>query len=416
MALCSGGCGAGEPALGAIASGGSGGAQDSSGGSAGAVGTGGSPADASADAEDASLLDASGDTECSSGVRWLESGRCPTLYSRRYFLSAWSGTRVLIWAGEHQGLGGNDVPHELYDGARFDPKTGEWTEMAAVPAAILPQQNAWIGTWTPGALFAWGGSPAVFEFHDTTNTWVATDTVGAPTQSARMDSVLSAKGDVVVWSGINAQLQPVGTRLDMVTKAWTRVGSGDRPLSAGKPFGAWTGSQLVVWGGGWLGDAPARGGGIYDPTTGVWSQFPEAPGDLSSGSLQSVGWTGSELIVWGGADGAGTARADGAAYDPATRLWRQLPAGPSARQNAVTAWTGRELIVYGGYSPQPTDATLTRLVWLYDPRANSWHHEEVCGPPASAYGYPPDTAAFWTGAELLVLDGNAMTIGRLTGI
>ncbi|CAN5680812.1 hypothetical protein BH20ACT1_BH20ACT1_13000 [soil metagenome] len=68
------------------------------------------------------------------------------------------------------------------------------------------------------------------------------------------------------------------------------------------------------------------------------------------------GWTGAELLLWGGRDcvegrcddEAVEPLADGAAYDP-TDTWRPLAPSPLAgRFDMVTEWTDRELIVWGG--------------------------------------------------------------------
>src|SRR5215831_10388666 len=63
-----------------------------------------------------------------------------------------------------------------------------------------------------------------------------------------------------------------------------------------------------------------------------------------------TGWTGSEMIVWGGVvfvTGANTAAqmlADGARYDPATDRWTPITTNgaPPAAASAVSAWTGKE--------------------------------------------------------------------------
>ena len=66
---------------------------------------------------------------------------------------------------------------------------------------------------------------------------------------------------------------------------------------------------------------------------------------------------------------------DGAAYNPTTRAWRQLPAAPiSARAGHVAVWTGREMIIWGGYGECcPIDSTLhSGTGAAYDPSSNRW--------------------------------------------
>ena len=58
------------------------------------------------------------------------------------------------------------------------------------------------------------------------------------------------------------------------------------------------------------------GGGVaYDPTAGTWRSMAEAP---FTREFASAAWTGSELLFWGGTTGQdcvdGCPRADGLAY------------------------------------------------------------------------------------------------------
>ncbi|MDQ1347694.1 MAG: hypothetical protein QG573_1067, partial [Acidobacteriota bacterium] len=58
-------------------------------------------------------------------------------------------------------------------------------------------------------------------------------------------------------------------------------------------------------------------------------------------------WTGSELLLWGGADDS-----SGGRYDPATNSWRPttLVNVPPVRMMGrwSTVWTGTEMIIWGG--------------------------------------------------------------------
>jgi hypothetical protein len=76
-------------------------------------------------------------------------------------------------------------------------------------------------------------------------------------------------------------------------------------------------------------------------------------------------WTGSRMLVWGGA----TARGDGVppygeAFDPATSRWLSMPPSPLRhRYPAIAVWTGTQMIVWGGSSfngaPLTDGATFT---------------------------------------------------------
>jgi hypothetical protein len=62
----------------------------------------------------------------------------------------------------------------------------------------------------------------------------------------------------------------------------------------------------------------------------------------------TTGWTGSELIVYGGRPPGASATGHTAAYDPAMDLWSQLPTGPQAREGAFGSWDGASFVAWGG--------------------------------------------------------------------
>lgn len=67
----------------------------------------------------------------------------------------------------------------------------------------------------------------------------------------------------------------------------------------------------------------------YQPVAaanGEWSQMADAPLDARFAPVTL--WTGSELLVWGGHDSAGTELTDGAAYDPDGNRWRTMAPFP----------------------------------------------------------------------------------------
>ncbi len=65
-------------------------------------------------------------------------------------------------------------------------------------------------------------------------------------------------------------------------------------------------------------------------------------------------WTGSEMIIWGGGD-ATNVRNTGGRYNPSTDSW--LPTSttnaPARRYGHTAVWTGTEMIVWGGTNRTP---------------------------------------------------------------
>lgn len=123
------------------------------------------------------------------------------------------------------------------------------------------------------------------------------------------------------------------------------------------------------------GEQAKADGARYDPAADSWRMLPPAPVAPDQGDqLTYVGaWTGDELVIWGGPEG------EGAAYDPGADSWRTIAGSPLApRRGAHAVWTGRELIVRGGsngrpFGPQgPGELGELGDGAAYDPSTDSW--------------------------------------------
>ena len=193
-----------------------------------------------------------------------------------------------------------------------------------------------------------------------------------------------------------------------------------QPLPAGPIAGrngaavAWTGRQLIVWGGSDSKFVKAfNNGAAYDPRTGGWQQLPPSPEGqtlLGSDWHDSTVWTGRELLVWGGYTPVDPRRprvfkpAQGLAYDPARRAWRRLPRSPipAHELSSPLFWTGRELVILGATWELATAGGGLRGV-AYDPGANRWRR--LASSPQSpqlADRHLLDRTVVWAGSRLLV--------------
>ncbi len=116
---------------------------------------------------------------------------------------------------------------------------------------------------------------------------------------------------------------------------------------------AWTGSEFVVWGGvirsdAYVPDDSPSDGAALDVGSGSWRVLATSPLEGRRGALAA--WTGSEVLVWGGVSTRDDRwLIDGAAWDPATNAWRMLPAGPLvAGFPQAAAWAGDRWFVTSG--------------------------------------------------------------------
>ena len=86
------------------------------------------------------------------------------------------------------------------------------------------------------------------------------------------------------------------------------------------------------------------------PCTDNWTATSTSNAPSGGADLAAV-WTGSEMIVWGGAGDSGDLNTGGR-YNPSTDSWTATSTtnAPSGRQRHTAVWTGSEMIVWGGFS------------------------------------------------------------------
>jgi hypothetical protein len=208
--------------------------------------------------------------------------------------------------------------------------------------------------------------------------------------------------ELVVWGGYefdggNEDPDAGGYVFDGQERTWSELPAS--PLAGrSDPAFAWTGRELLIWGG-WDGgfrEPPYFGdGAAYDPTARTWRTL--APSPLSARSPFAV-WTGEEMIVWGSTDRFNRRR-DGAAYDPAVDSWRLIADAPADVTDGSAVWTGREMIVFGAALDGNNHAdTPTAMGIAYDPRADTWREL----PPSRLS--PQAMTASWLGDELIAWD------------
>ena len=129
----------------------------------------------------------------------------------------------------------------------------------------------------------------------------------------------------------------------------------------------WTGTEMIVWGGGASPFIVMNTGSRYDPATDTWQPVSTGPFTPAARANHTAVWTGTEMIVWGGDDGAGSLIRR--RFDPAEHSWLPTSRGagvPDARSGHTAVWTGNEMIVWGGAGAQVRSSGGAR----YDPAAD----------------------------------------------
>ena len=175
------------------------------------------------------------------------------------------------------------------------------------------------------------------------------------------------------------------------------------PFKRSEHTAVWTGTEMIVWGGASTG-APGypNTGGRYNPSTDSWTVTSTANAPSGRWGHTAV-WTGSEMIIWGGGDVV--IATTGARYNPLTNSWRATSTTNAPAPGFYTGvWTGSEMIVWNGFSGGGK----------YNPNSNSWTAISTTNAPSPRSAH----TAVWSGSEMIVwggTDGSIFTPDPVTG-
>jgi hypothetical protein len=315
----------------------------------------------------------------------------------------WVDGHVVVW-------GGGDGDAVQADGAAWSAETREWQELPEAPIAARwgheafsdgPRLLVWGGTAGPDHLAECFVDGAIYDLE--TREWqVIPEAPGGARCGAAV--VVSAQ-TLYVFGGYDSEGPPMpddlhddGVAYDVESGEWSEITAAPVDPRWGA-VAAWTGSELVVWGGIGPEQEPLADGAAYDPEAGEWRTIAESP--LPPRNDAAGAWVGDELVVFGGRaqDAPEQAdRTDGAAYDPEEDAWRELAEMPWALSSVETAWTGDVLYVLGS----PAEGEDGSPFLAYVPAEDGW--VERPDPPA---GERRNHGLAWTGAELVVWGGQS---------
>jgi hypothetical protein len=258
---------------------------------------------------------------------------------------------------------GTEDPSQGVEGYALDVVAGIWRVLPAAPQPVRLVDHL---LWTGSEILCLGRSRIdateavlLLRYDPATDSWAEGPVLPGP---ARREFATVWTGEhLLVWGGIY-QLRPWpedeweqladGWAYTPDTDTWTPITPAPMPGTT-RPYATWTGTEMIIWGGAYgrdVGETSTRGAG-YDPVTDTWRTIADLPSDAIPDVLSdpepwwSV-WTGTESIVWirGMTDHEWTSV--GAAYNPDADTWRILPATPM--YGAVsTTWTGHSVLLAG---------------------------------------------------------------------
>ena len=317
---------------------------------------------------------------------------------------------MLIWGGQQ--LTGSRY---MADGLSYDPVGETWTRIPKAPLAARADQKA---VWTGSKMLVWAGdNPRLFEvvygdgaaYDPATRRW--TPLPDSPLSPRVYNSAVWTGRQMIVWGGgvIGEQAeQPItqvvppgtvfadGAAYDPASNQWTPLPKAPIKARSGH-MAVWTGREMILWGGGGIGETNIayKDGAAFDPATNRWRVIAEAPLEPGFGLGYTAQWTGKQMIVWGGNKG------EGAAYDPERDTWTKL-SDPPFRGLILPAsvWTGRVMLVWGADERAPDPSIGTAIGAAYDPATDQWTVLPKT-PGATGFGQ----TAVWTGRDMLVWGG-----------
>jgi N-acetylneuraminic acid mutarotase len=328
--------------------------------------------------------------------------------------AVWTGAEMIIWGGTE--VGGS----KFNSGSRYDPATDTWHTTSGVNAPDPRKQHT--AVWTGTEMIVWGGCGPLPEhqceintggrYDPATDTWGATTIVGAPAARINHTAVWSGT-EMIVWGGcrfVNDACTPTalgnsGGRYDPAADSWQPTSTTGAPEARQDHTAVWSGTEMIVWGG--AGATVYANGARYNPVANTWTPTAAVPANLARYDHTAV-WAGNQMTMWGGTNGS-TYFNNGARYFPAQNRWRTVSRtnAPSARANHSAVWTGTEMIVWGGCSGGLQCSTSTNTGGQYKPATNAWAATSATGAPSARSNH----VAVWTGS-LMIVWGNGRTGGR----
>jgi hypothetical protein len=350
---------------------------------------------------------------------WLGAGTLAFKHrSSTGHTAVWDGTRMHIWGGATQDDIATPFPYTatFATGASYNPVTNYWDSISTVnaPTARMQHTAVWDGT----RMIIWGGRTSnnngTFTARNDGAIWRPSGTeknewttISSPAIAARYNHTAVWSGtEMMVWGGQSNSTTELNTGARWNGSNWSIMSTTGAPTARIGHTAIWTGSVMIIWGG-----RPADGstsfntGAMYNPANNTWTPVSNTNAP-SARSGHSAIWTGTEMIVWGGGN-LGTVTNTGARYNPTTNTWTPITTtgSPIGRQHHIAVWTGSEMLVFGGDNGSINRASGGR----YNPVDDKWF--SMAAVPADVNPDINESAslskmrAIWTGQQMVLFGG-----------
>lgn len=249
---------------------------------------------------------------------------------------------------------------------RFDPKTGEYAELAPLPRAL----NHMGVVAHDGDLYVLGGygetldvdtSDAFYRYEVGRDRWSRMPDMPRPVAAM----AVAAIGDRLIVAGGARDNVPTADafEFDFGSRRWSRLPSMPRPRDHTGSIAI--GDTLYVLGGRTPKSFAVKTAESYDVERRRWNRL--APMPVGSGGLGVVAADGRLFAVGGGNDLAETVTGAVQELEPGSGEWTQLPSLRTPRHGHGTALADGKIWVFGG-SPCAYFNATDGVEWLSVPR------------------------------------------------
>jgi hypothetical protein len=343
---------------------------------------------------------------------WLPTSTGTNVPDARIMHTAvWTGTEMIVWGGFVDGVGmvNTGARYNPVTDSWSSTSTG-----ANCPVGRYNHTAVWAGTqmivWggyiVSGASYTYtnGGG----RYTPATDSWLSTTTSNAPTGRGNHVAVWTGS-TMIVWGGLYDCGETVcwpstGGIYDPGADSWQATNTTNAPSGRQDFTAVWTGSKMIVWGG----DSDVAGtvwyntGGVYNPSSDLWLPTSTTNAPLARQN-HTAAWTGTEMIIWGGAGPGYPFMNSGGQYNPALDSWTPTSTGtnlPTARLYHTAVWSGTEMIVWGGMDTSANNYANTG--GKYNPTTDSWTATAI---DANTPELREEHTAVWTGTSMIVWSG-----------
>ena len=225
--------------------------------------------------------------------------------------------------------------------------------------------------------------------------FVIAECLARPIVAERLGSELTGQGSVAAFvpnakaftaaTALTSQsykLPKISVPLDCIDDTWTPTTTVNAPEARETHTAVWTGSEMIIWGGANF-NGDLNTGGRYNPALDTWTATTTTNAPTARGA-QSTVWTGSEVIIWGGFHFDNQLNTGGR-YNPITDSWTPTSTtnAPAARDQHSAVWTGSEMIIWGGKGCSSNCNFNTG--GRYNPSTDSWTTTSTVNAPAARW-------------------------------